>query len=138
MSELHERVGQMLISKGLINETQLHEALAQQKEKPYLRLGEVLLGLGYVQLGDLSDSLEMQHRALRLGQILMRKGDLDAEQLDAALKRQSETGKLLGELLVDMGFCTRTQVHEALEYQQRHPFYQFAGSAALPGPSPQG
>ncbi|HEY7091259.1 MAG TPA: ATPase, T2SS/T4P/T4SS family [Tepidisphaeraceae bacterium] len=51
-----------------------------------------------------------------LGQLLLGKGILQQEQLDRALDEQKRSNhqKLLGEILVEMGFCTEDQITEAL------------------------
>jgi hypothetical protein len=43
----------------------------------------------------------------RLGDIIVDRGLVTAEQLDEALKVQRETGGKLGEVLVELGFITR-------------------------------
>jgi type IV pilus assembly protein PilB len=53
---------------------------------------------------------------LPLGQVLMNRGVVDQDQIDAALQQQKSNGhsKLLGELFVEMGFCTDDQISSAL------------------------
>jgi type IV pilus assembly protein PilB len=53
---------------------------------------------------------------MQLGQLLMARGVVTAEQIDEALNEQREKGhrKLLGELLVEMKFCTTNQIASAL------------------------
>ncbi len=53
---------------------------------------------------------------LQLGQILLNKGIVTAEQIETALSQQEQNGhkKLLGELLVEKGFCTENDIAEAL------------------------
>ena len=46
------KIGELLVKNGIINEAQLTEALAIQKEK-HKRLGELLIDLGYITLKDL-------------------------------------------------------------------------------------
>jgi type IV pilus assembly protein PilB len=51
----------------------------------------------------------------RLGNILVERGYISVEQLQAALEEQRKgTGKLLGEILTERGFCTDDQVIECL------------------------
>src|ERR1700729_3381102 len=51
-----------------------------------------------------------------LGQVLLGKGLIQPEQLERALEeqRRSNHQKLLGEILVEMGFCSEDQITEAL------------------------
>jgi type IV pilus assembly protein PilB len=51
----------------------------------------------------------------RLGNVLIERGFINAEQLNAALEEQrGGSGKLLGEILIERGFCTDDQVIECL------------------------
>lgn len=53
-----------------------------------------------------------------LGNILLRKGYVTRNQLDAAVDRQLATAPPLGKILVDMGAISPAQLEEAL-YEQR-------------------
>ncbi|MCK5226439.1 MAG: type II/IV secretion system protein, partial [Planctomycetes bacterium] len=61
-----------------------------------------------------------------LGQLLLASGVVTAEQIEKALSRQSEKGhrKLLGELLVEMDFCTENQIVAALAQSYGVPYAQ--------------
>lgn len=63
---------------------------------------------------------------LQLGQLLMSRGIVTAEQIETALAEQSEKGhrKLLGELLVEMGYCTENQIASALAEAYNVPYAQ--------------
>lgn len=50
-------LGENLIAKGLLTQKQLETALAQQKESPGVRIGELLVGLGYVTKEQVENSL---------------------------------------------------------------------------------
>jgi outer membrane protein assembly factor BamB/tetratricopeptide (TPR) repeat protein len=58
-------------------------------------------------------------RADALGRILVRLDRVTPEQLDLALARQAENGRLLGQVLVDANACTRADVEECVEIQIR-------------------
>lgn len=91
------RVGEALLSLGYLTRPQLQRALSQAiargdsivLDRP--PLGEILLGLQYVEAG----------------------------ALEAMLTRQRRDGRRLGELLVENGACTHQQLYEALGLQQR-------------------
>ena len=54
-----QRIGELLVKSRLINKKQLAEALAMQ-QKSEKRLGEILIDLGYIKLGDLVKMLSKQ------------------------------------------------------------------------------
>jgi adenylate cyclase len=91
------RIGEALMSLGYITRNQLQRALSMALgrgqpvalDKP--PLGEVLIGLKY----------------------------LEQDKLDAALDQQRKDGRRLGEILVEKNICTYQQVYEALTLQQR-------------------
>ena len=63
---------------------------------------------------------------MQLGQLLLARGVITAEQIDKALAEQKEKGhrKLLGELLVEMGYCTENQIASALAETYGVPYAQ--------------
>jgi hypothetical protein len=58
----------------------------------------------------------------RLGQLLIRSGHINNDQLAMALEQQKVTNQKLGELMVDLGYVTQEAVDEALEVQSRISF----------------
>ena len=54
---------------------------------------------------------------MRIAEILQERVPLSEEQLQQALAMQRDTGQLLGEVVVNMGFCTPEKVQEALATQ---------------------
>lgn len=63
---------------------------------------------------------------MQLGQLLMARGVITAEQIEKALGEQTEKGhrKLLGELLVEMGYCSENQIASALAEAYGVPYAQ--------------
>jgi hypothetical protein len=59
----------------------------------------------------------------RLGQLLLRRGLLNQEQLDKALKRQAAKGKRLGHTLIELGVLERATVVDALRAQVEEIVY---------------
>jgi type IV pilus assembly protein PilB len=57
-----------------------------------------------------------------LGALLLRDGSLSVEQLEQALSDKDSSGKRLGEILVDRGYVTPTQVSRVLAEQHELPF----------------
>jgi len=62
----------------------------------------------------------------QLGQLLLARNIVTAEQIELALIEQREKGhrKLLGELLVEMGYCTENQIASALAKAYGVPYAQ--------------
>jgi len=62
----------------------------------------------------------------QLGQLLIARGIVTAQQIEKALTEQTEKGhrKLLGELLVEMGYCTENQIASALAAGYGVPYAQ--------------
>jgi type IV pilus assembly protein PilB len=63
---------------------------------------------------------------LQLGQVLLSHGVVTPEQIETALSEQSDHGhrKLLGELLVELGYCTENQIAAALADAYGLPYAQ--------------
>ena len=63
---------------------------------------------------------------MQLGQLLLARGIVTAEQIENALVEQKDKGhrKLLGELLVEMGYCTENQIASALAQGYGVPYAQ--------------
>lgn len=63
---------------------------------------------------------------LQLGQVLQSRDIVTGEQIEEALAEQKRTGhnKLLGELLVEMGFCSENEIASALAHAYGLPYAQ--------------
>ena len=59
--------------------------------------------------------------ALRLGQVLVHSGVIDAEQLQAALRQQVVYGARLGTNLIELGYATADQIAHGLAKLHRVP-----------------
>jgi type IV pilus assembly protein PilB len=66
------------------------------------------------------------NKKLQLGQLLLSRNVVTAEQIDHALTRQQSSSqrKLLGEVLVEMGYCTENQIASALAEAYSVPYAQ--------------
>ena len=62
----------------------------------------------------------------QLGQLLLARGVVSQEQIEKALVEQREKGhrKLLGEVLIELGFCTDNQIAAALAEAYGVPYAQ--------------
>jgi len=58
----------------------------------------------------------------RLGEVLVKRGVITQQQLEAAVGAQRKTGQSLGQILVGKGFATEAQIVQALALQLNIPF----------------
>lgn len=58
---INKQLGELLIERGILNETQLVEALGLQKERGGGLIGEILVELGYVKEEDIAQALTVQY-----------------------------------------------------------------------------
>src|SRR5580765_219342 len=69
---------------------------------------------------------------MRLGEILIARGKLDAAGVERALRLQQDSGERLGTLLVTLGLCAQRDVCEALAVQLGLPLVDVAGYPEFP------
>jgi len=113
-----EKIGQLLIREGAIDESQLEQALAIQAEQAtYRPLGEILGGLGFISGRVFHDVLLKYRKQIRLGELLVKMRVITDDRLAEALKAQNHTKKKLGQILVDWGCVTRSRLVDALSVQ---------------------
>ncbi len=55
-----KRIGQILCEKGYLKQSQLEQALTEQKKGERRQLGQVLLGLGYITTEHLDEAVAVQ------------------------------------------------------------------------------
>jgi hypothetical protein len=129
-------LGALLVEKGLLTETELDAALAEQRRTGRL-MGQILVESGSLTAFALAQALTEQHgvelqtkadlgasarpqAAWRpLGKLLVEEGYLTKTELRKALRAQRESGgrRLLGEILVAEGFLSGISLARALAEQ---------------------
>lgn len=80
------------------------------------KLGEIMKALDFISEEDLRKALAQQK--LRLSDILVQAGRITPEQKDFALALQKKKNKMIGEILIELGFITKKELFWALE--ERH------------------
>ena len=60
MNPTDRQIGQILCEKGYLKQSQLEEALKEQKIGKYRPLGLILLGLGYITVEQLDEAITIQ------------------------------------------------------------------------------
>jgi len=97
------RIGELLMSRGLISNDQLEQALEIQKTEGG-RLGDIILARRWVSTVDFYDALTDHFRKGRIGDLLLAKGLIDEEQLQEAIETQRHWGTRLGDIIQSKGW----------------------------------
>jgi len=125
LKKMKKRFVALSLSKGFINVEQAIEALTIQvkeniKEKKYRPIGEILLDLGYMDKQEIEKVLESKFEQ-RFGDAAVAKGFITLNHLVKAMaiqvKEEAEEGRhrLIGEILIDIGHVSKSQVLEVLD-----------------------
>ncbi len=124
MTKIPQKLGELLVSNGLLTEEQLVAALEEQKEKRRL-LGEIIIDCGYTTKEKLEAVLAHQYGSV-LGEILIKKGHVTFEQLQNAMEDQKSSSKTLGEILIDRGYVAESDLMDGLSQQYKIPYVRLA------------
>src|SRR5438552_269758 len=92
-------LGETLIKKNMITPAQLKEALEEQKKTRQF-LGSILVRKKFIEIKDLVKVLSDTGRPVLLGELMLDKGLLTETQLDMALEEQRLSREFLGIILV--------------------------------------
>ena len=118
------RLGELLLGEGLVTPAQLEEALRVQREnEDYAPLGHILVSQRIVTRDRLLSVLERHRRIGKLGDILLKGGELTRTQLDTALAEQRRSGQALGEVLIRLGLVSEERLRMALCRQLHIRFF---------------
>jgi len=113
------KVGEILISQGLITKDQLQHGLEQHQQSG-VSLGTVLIGLGYISEDELGSVLGQQiqlSQKKRIGEVLLDQGMISEKQLQEGLLEQEKTGLRLGKCLANLGYISELEMIDALSAQ---------------------
>jgi len=111
-------VGELMVTKGLVSRDQVTSALYIQGEKPHLRIGEILLSMGLITIEQLDRVLREHLSHQFIGSLLLSNGFVSQEQLSQAMAVQEKTNRRLGEIAVELGYVTKYQLDTLLERQR--------------------
>ncbi len=136
----HLRLGDILVDAGLITQEQLENALAYQKKMGGL-LGECLIATRVMPVDLLQVLLEvqklldvnfvsstgarvlirglMESRTENIGTLLQKGGLVSESQMKLALEHQQQSGRMIGETLVDDGFISQPTLDIMLALQTK-------------------
>ena len=126
-----ELAGEILVSMGKVNRSQLEYAIKIKREGSK-SLGEILTAFGACSPKDVEESLELQavlrdstetRDIVRLGELLVKRGIIQYDELDEGLRRQQIASQPLAKLLVALGACAELDVED---FRSQHG-YGFQG-----------
>ncbi len=119
MQRRRKKLGEILLSQGLIDHEQLVMALKEHKRSG-VSLGSVLVKLGFISEDELSSVLGAQihldHKK-RIGEVLLEQGLISEQQLQQGLEEQKKSGLQLGKCLTSLGFITESKLVDVLSAQ---------------------
>lgn len=114
-------LGEILVSEKLITTEQLDEALKQQKKELSYTLGKILVDMHFINPSDLKKAIDILGESSRIGEYLIEKGLIAKKQLNQALAQQKKDDKLLGKILLDLGYISQDKLVQALIDKSNKP-----------------
>ena len=126
-----ESIGQILLKKKIITESQLQTALDRQVRDKRKYLGQILSEMGVAQ-SKILRALQFSNKRQQIGQILEDMKLVTPEQIQAALAEQSrllkeKIRKPLGAVLVSMGIINEDSYVNALSAHYSMPIVSLKG-----------
>ncbi|MBN2809447.1 MAG: Flp pilus assembly complex ATPase component TadA [Deltaproteobacteria bacterium] len=117
----------LLIDEGFITPYQLQEVLRIQRESSkqpndYKYLGQLLVEKKYIDADQLQYIMKKHDKQTRLGDILLRSGAITEQKLEFALLEQQKSGLRLGEVLLKSSILSDEILRQALCTQLNIPY----------------
>lgn len=112
MLKNNDRIGTRILRMGYITEKQLNFAIEYQKENGGL-IGDILVKHGFITIDELKDFFNASNFS-RLGERLLAKGIITAEELRQAIAYQEENGGRIGNILIHLNCITEKELNEFL------------------------
>ncbi|MBE0567750.1 MAG: Flp pilus assembly complex ATPase component TadA [Krumholzibacteria bacterium] len=115
----------MLVDAGHLTREQLEYALRVREKLGNRRpLVSILQELELIDERKLRDTLRANRLTIRIGTLLLELGVLSETDLQAAIGMQQESGKKLGEVLVENHFLTEDELLNVLSVQLGFPYLE--------------
>lgn len=112
-----KRTAAIFMRRGLIQQASAERAFAALAAQPDRQFTELLVELELVTAEQVRETLRLKLQETRLGSLLLARGAVSLEQLQVALAEQTVTGHMLGQVLIQLGFCDVQAVSAALAEQ---------------------
>ena len=110
--------GEFLVEKKIVREEDLIQVLDAQKAKR-IPLGQLAVKEKFLEAKQLFKILTAQRKqgdgAVNFGAVAIEMGFMSAEKMEELVKIQNETNDLLGDILVEQGFITRSELLQRLK-----------------------
>jgi two-component system chemotaxis response regulator CheY len=110
----HE-LGEMLLRNDLLTPDVLAKAREEVKSGTFTNLFEALKADGTVDTQDLIDTLDAGHKEVSMAFLLMKTRVVTMQQLRTAFVMMRKSSKKLGFSLIELGFCNKDQVADAMK-----------------------
>lgn len=128
---LRRQIGDLLLARHSVSRWQLARALTVQNESTHnLRVGEILIDLGFTSRGRIEQALSdqsttpskscdacCQHKRRTLGELLLQANKVTPEVLEQALQKQQKSHAFLGEVLLSEGILSEGELEDTLAIQ---------------------
>ncbi len=130
---LRRQIGELLLARHAVSRWQLAKALAVQSQfdQNSLKVGEILVDLGFTSRGSIEDALSeqtqtaeksacgtcCQHKRRTLGELLLQANKVTPEVLEKALYKQQKSHAFLGEVLLSEGILSEGELEDTLAIQ---------------------
>lgn len=106
---MDKTLGEILVGKNIITQTQLELALRRQKQQKGKYLGQILTEMGLVSQEKINKVLDTHSKRKRIGEILLDLQIITPQQLETALQKQKEfqkkgNRKPLGMVVMELGY----------------------------------
>jgi outer membrane protein assembly factor BamB/tetratricopeptide (TPR) repeat protein len=127
-----------------INLADIFQNLAMNQQSGTLRVSDRDRAKSiYFQRGEVRYLAYGGRKSILLGEMLTGRAIATREQVNAALSEQKSSGRLLGEIIVTLGICTRDDVEDLVRFQIEEEIYDlFSWERAefefTEGPPPEG
>ncbi|OAB37702.1 glycosyl transferase [Paenibacillus macquariensis subsp. defensor] len=112
------RMGEMLVSRGIITAAQLEHVILSQKQYGG-RLGDILVDMGFVTSEQMIKEMSDARPKERLGEMLVRSEYITQEQLERALSFQAKSGGMLGDILLSLQMLEPEELYRAVATQNQ-------------------
>ena len=112
------KIGEILVKENILTREQVQQILKHQSQlKEPKRFGDICIELGLMWKNDLKDLIKKYCTQMLIGELFIHLDLINQKELEAALVKQKETKKRLGDVLVEMEFVTEENIAEALSIQ---------------------